>query len=47
MSGSTVARRWLGSPFGADDTAELLLDLLEHTALVAPDALALVRSRTT
>ena len=27
-------------------TAELLLDLLEHTALVAPDALALVRGRT-
>ena len=46
-AGSGVApTRSLATPFGADDTAELLLDLLEHTALVAPDALALVRGRT-
>jgi hypothetical protein len=46
-AGSGVApSRSLATPFGADDTAELLLDLLEHTALVAPDALALVRGRT-
>jgi type IV pilus assembly protein PilB len=38
--------RSLATPFGADDTAELLLDLLDHTALVAPDVLALVRGRT-
>jgi type IV pilus assembly protein PilB len=38
--------RSLATPFGADDTAELLLDLLEHTALVPPDALARVRGRT-
>ena len=36
----------LASPFGIDETTELLLDLLEHSALVAPDALALVRGRT-
>jgi type IV pilus assembly protein PilB len=36
----------LASPFGVDETTELLLDLLEHSALVAPDALALVRGRT-
>jgi type IV pilus assembly protein PilB len=36
----------LGSAFGADDTAELVLDLLGETGLVAPDALALVRGRT-
>jgi hypothetical protein len=46
-AGAAVAPgRSLATPFGADDTAELLLDLLEHTALVAPDALALVRGRT-
>ncbi len=38
--------RSLATPFGADETAELLLDLLEHTALIEPDALALVRGRT-
>jgi type IV pilus assembly protein PilB len=36
----------LASPFGVDETTALLLDLLEHSALVAPDALALVRGRT-
>ena len=36
----------LGAAFGADDTAELVLDLLAGTGLVAPDALALVRGRT-
>jgi type IV pilus assembly protein PilB len=36
----------LASPFGIDETTELLLDLLEHSALVAPDALTLVRGRT-
>ena len=37
--------RQLASPFGVDQTAELVLDLLGHTALVGPDALALVRGR--
>ena len=46
-AGAAVATgRSLATPFGADDTAELLLDLLEHTALVAPEAIALVRGRT-
>ena len=44
--GSATPKRSLGSPFAADETSELLLDLLEHTALVAPDALTLVRGRT-
>ena len=38
--------RPLGSPFGPDETAELVVDLLGHTGLVAMDALALVRGRT-
>jgi len=38
------ARR-LATPFGVDATAELVLDLLGHTALVGPDALTLVRGR--
>jgi len=38
--------RQLATPFGVDETAELVLDLLGHTALVGPDALALVRGRT-
>ena len=37
--------RSLATPFGVDETAELILDLLEHTTLVGPDALALVRER--
>ena len=37
--------RSLASPFGVDDAAELLIDLIEHSALVPPDALALVRGR--
>ena len=45
-AGSPAPSRTLASPFGADDGAELLLDLLERTALVAPDQLALVRGRT-
>jgi type IV pilus assembly protein PilB len=37
----------LRAPFGVNETAELVLDLLERTALVKPDVLALVRGRTT
>jgi type IV pilus assembly protein PilB len=37
--------RQLATPFGVDETAELVLDLLGHTALVGPDALVLVRGR--
>ena len=37
--------RSLATPFGVDETAELLLDLLEHTELVGPDAFTLVRER--
>ena len=37
--------RQLATPFGVDETAELVLDLLGHTALVGPDALELVRGR--
>ena len=38
----------LRAPFGGvNETAELVLDLLGRTALVAPDVLALVRGRTT
>jgi type IV pilus assembly protein PilB len=36
----------LGGSFGVNETAELVLDFLEHTRLVAPDKLALVRGRT-
>ncbi|MGH3135932.1 MAG: GspE/PulE family protein [Gaiellaceae bacterium] len=36
----------LATPFGVDETAELVIDLLGHTALVGADALALVRERT-
>ena len=34
--------RQLATPFGVDETAELVLDLLGYTALIDPDALALV-----
>jgi type IV pilus assembly protein PilB len=44
--GPAAPSRSLATPFGVDETAELLLDLLEHTALLPPDALALVRGRT-
>src|ERR687895_1514004 len=38
----------LRAPFGGvNETAELVLDLLGRTGLVAPDVLALVRGRTT
>jgi type IV pilus assembly protein PilB len=37
--------RQLATPFGVDETTELVLDLLGHTALVSPDAMALVRGR--
>jgi len=37
--------RSLASPFGVDETAELLLDLLEATGLVDPNAMAVVRER--
>jgi len=45
--GAEVAQpaRQLATPFGVDETAELVLDLLGHTSLVSPDALALVRGR--
>jgi type IV pilus assembly protein PilB len=36
----------LGSGLGVNETAELVLDLLGRTGLVAPDLLALVRGRT-
>ena len=36
----------LSTPFGVNETAELVLDLLGRTALIAPDVLALVRGRT-
>ena len=36
----------LRGSFGVNETAELVLDLLEHTRLVSPDKLALVRGRT-
>ena len=45
-AGRSGAGRSLATPFGVDDSAELLLDLLEHTALVPPETLALVRGRT-
>jgi type IV pilus assembly protein PilB len=34
-----------GTPFGGDDTADLVLDLVGHTGLVPEDGLALVRTR--
>ena len=36
----------LGGGLAVNETAELVLDLLSHTALVQPDTLALVRGRT-
>jgi type IV pilus assembly protein PilB len=39
--------RSLATPFGVDDTAELLLDLLEATRMIDPNALAVVRERAT
>lgn len=36
----------LGTPFGGDETADLVLDLVGHTGLVPEDALVLVRRRT-
>ena len=39
------AARQLATPFGVDETSELVLDLLGHTALVDPEALARVRER--
>jgi type IV pilus assembly protein PilB len=36
----------LQTPFGVSETAELVLDLLGRTTLVAPDVLAFVRRRT-
>jgi type IV pilus assembly protein PilB len=36
----------LGSSFGVNETAELVLDLLARSELLAPDMLALVRGRT-
>ena len=45
-AGPGAPKRTFGSPLGSDETPELLLDLLEQTALVAPDTLELVRGRT-
>ncbi|MEP7224285.1 MAG: GspE/PulE family protein [Actinomycetota bacterium] len=45
-AGAAAAGRSLATPFGVDDTVDLLLDLLERTALVEPQALGLVRGRT-
>jgi type IV pilus assembly protein PilB len=42
----STAPRPLRAVFGVNETAELVLDLLERTALVAPDVLGLVRGRT-
>jgi type IV pilus assembly protein PilB len=36
----------LGQPFGVNETAELVLDLLARSELVAPDVLVLVRGKT-
>jgi len=46
VPGGTGNGRSLATPFGVDDSVDRLLDLLEHTALVPPDTLALVRGRT-
>jgi type IV pilus assembly protein PilB len=46
-AGADVAPARSLATFGADDTVELLLDLLERAALVPPDKLSLVRGRTT
>jgi type IV pilus assembly protein PilB len=47
-SEQTNAGQTLRAPFGGvNETAELVLDLLGRTGLVAPDVLALVRGRTT
>jgi type IV pilus assembly protein PilB len=43
--GGAPAQRLRGS-LDVNETAELVLDFLEHTRLVAPDQLALVRGRT-
>jgi len=40
-----AAAQQLATPFGVDETAELVIDLLGYTALVNPDKLALVRGR--
>ncbi|MEX0850966.1 MAG: GspE/PulE family protein [Gaiellaceae bacterium] len=45
-SESNAPAQPLATQLGANDTAELVLDLLERTALLAPDALALVRGRS-
>jgi len=45
-SDGTTPAQPLGTSFGVNETAELVLDLIERTALVAPDLLALVRGRT-
>jgi type IV pilus assembly protein PilB len=44
--GDGAAGSPLGHSFGASETAELVLDLLARSDLVAPDVLALVRERT-
>ena len=44
--GQDATAQQLGAPFGVNETAELVLDLLGSTELVGSDALALVRSRT-
>jgi type IV pilus assembly protein PilB len=42
---TATSTRSLASPFGVDETAELILDLLEQTALVPAEKLTLVRER--
>ena len=44
--GAPATGRSLATPFGVDHSVEHLLDLLEHTALMEPDVLGLVRGRT-
>ena len=44
--GPDATAQQLGAPFGVNETAELVLDLLGSTELVGSEALALVRSRT-
>ena len=45
-SEATTPAQPLRAPFGVNETAELVLDLIGTTELVGPDVLALVRGRT-
>jgi type IV pilus assembly protein PilB len=46
-SEGTTPAQPLRAPFGVNETAELVIDLIGQTGLAAPDLLALVRGRTT